>query len=48
MKKTYETSDKAKEWAVHLRRFGKRMANRSTRRIARKLARQTSQQIADY
>jgi|688.fasta_scaffold38852_10 hypothetical protein len=33
MKKTYPTSTKAKQWAKHLRPFGKRMANKSTRKI---------------
>lgn len=33
MKKTYPTSDKAKEWASHLKPDGKRRANKSTRRI---------------
>jgi hypothetical protein len=36
MKKTYPTSKKAKEHAKHLRRFGKREANKSTRRIYKK------------
>ena len=31
MKKTYPVSKKAQEWAVHLRREGKRRANKSTR-----------------
>lgn len=35
-KKTLPTSDKAKEWAKHLRPFGKRLANKSTRRIGKK------------
>ena len=35
MKKTYETSRKSKEWAKHLRKFGKRLANKSTRKIAK-------------
>lgn len=33
MKKTYPTSDKAKEWAKHLKPYGKRLANKSTRRL---------------
>lgn len=33
MKSTYPVSKKAQEWAKHLRRFGKKLANRSTRRI---------------
>jgi hypothetical protein len=33
MKKTYPTSDKSKEWAKHLKPFGKRKANKSTRRV---------------
>jgi len=33
MKKKYPVSEKAKEWAKHLRPFGKRLANKSTRKI---------------
>lgn len=52
MKKTYPTSTKAKQWAKHLRPFGKRMANKSTRKInkadetetARPMAKQDSKQ----
>ncbi len=36
MKRTYPTSDKAKEWAKHLKPEGKRRANKSTRRILEK------------
>jgi len=35
MKKTYPVSTKAKEWAKHLKPYGKRLANKSTRRIAK-------------
>ena len=35
MKKTYEVSTGAREWAKHLRPFGKRLANKSTRKIWR-------------
>jgi hypothetical protein len=31
VKKTYPTSNKAKEWAKHLRKEGKRRANKGTR-----------------
>ncbi len=33
MKKTYPTSQHAKEWRKHLKPEGKRTANKSTRRI---------------
>jgi len=36
MKKTYPVSEKAKEWARHLRSWGKRFANKSTRKIFKK------------
>ena len=36
MKKTYPVSTKAKEWAQHLRNWGKRLANKSTRKIFKK------------
>jgi hypothetical protein len=35
MKKTYPVSKKAREWAKHLRPFGKKKANRSTRRLTK-------------
>jgi hypothetical protein len=37
MKKTYPTSEKVIEWAVHLRPYGKRKANKSTRREFKKI-----------
>jgi len=37
MKKTYPVSEKVREHAVHLRRFGKRRANKSTRRKLKNL-----------
>ena len=36
MKKTYPTTKKAREWAKHLRPWGKRRANKSTRRILKR------------
>ena len=36
MKKTYPVSEKAKEWARHLKGWGKRLANKSTRRVFKK------------
>lgn len=33
MKKTYPVSKKASQWAKHLRKDGKRLANKSTRRL---------------
>ena len=38
MKKKYPVSEKAKEWAKHLRPFGKKLANKSTRKIHKKSA----------
>jgi len=36
----YETSAKAKEWAKHLKPYGKRLANKSTRSLGRKACRE--------
>ena len=33
MKKSYPTSRKPRQWAKHLKKFGKRQANKSTRRL---------------
>jgi len=36
MKKTYPISTKARDWAKHLKPWGKRLANKSTRRLFKK------------
>jgi len=36
MKKSVPVSTKAKQWAKHLKPYGKRLANKSTRRILKK------------
>lgn len=41
MKKKYPTSDKAKEWAKHLRPSGKRAANKSTRKINKEVSKKS-------
>ena len=46
MKKTYPTSTKAKQWAKHLRPFGKRMANKSTRKINKVAENETARPMA--
>jgi hypothetical protein len=33
MKKTYPTSTKARQWAKHLKKGGKRVANKGTRKV---------------
>ncbi len=38
MKRTYDTGRKARQWARHLRPYGKRCANKSTRRLGRREA----------
>jgi len=40
MKKKYEVSTSARQWAKHLRAFGKRLANKSTRKICKDRLRQ--------
>lgn len=45
MKKIYPVSNKAKEWARHLRSWGKRLANKSTRRIFKKEIKKVEENI---